>query len=188
MEKMGELLEKLVSDLPGLGGWPKWADECILHRGSCKAMFYDGAGRFQGYPSFPDIKFKEEALKERIVYREMYESALAASKTEWDGKGLPPVGCECEALYDTEIYQWFAAKIIAHDGGRVVGRWIGGDSGGELFDYPKEVSFRPIRSEADKKKEAAIFAIAELCRSSASNGHSAELIYDAIKSGKIVID
>lgn len=40
----------------------------------------------------------------------------------------------------------------------------------------------------DKKRGEAVFAIAELCRESASNGHSAELIYDAIKSGKIVID
>lgn len=180
MEKMGELLEKLVSDLPGLGGWPKWADECILHRGSCKAMFYDGAGRFQGYPSFPDIKFKEEALKERIVYREMYESALAASKTEWDGKGLPPVGCECEALYDTEIYQWFAAKIIAHDGGRVVGRWIGGDSDGELFDYTKEVSFRPIRSEADKKRDIIISKIEKAYIDCPHSDAVPQVIYEAI--------
>lgn len=40
----------------------------------------------------------------------------------------------------------------------------------------------------DKKRGEAVFSIAELCRESASNGHSAELIYDAIKSGKIVID
>lgn len=40
----------------------------------------------------------------------------------------------------------------------------------------------------DKKRGEAVSAIAELCRQSASNGHSAELIYDAIKSGKIVID
>lgn len=49
-------------------------------------------------------------------------------------------------------------------------------------------AMRPVRLEVDKKKEAAIFAIADLCRESASNGHLAELIYDAIKSGKIVID
>ncbi|MGX5087094.1 hypothetical protein [Enterobacter sp. UPMP2052] len=42
--------------------------------------------------------------------------------------------------------------------------------------------------KGDKKRGEAVFAIAELCRESASNGHSAELIYDAIKSGKIVID
>ncbi|EBM9967036.1 hypothetical protein AU710_00025 [Salmonella enterica subsp. enterica serovar Corvallis] len=40
----------------------------------------------------------------------------------------------------------------------------------------------------DKKRGEAVHAIAELCRNSASNSHSAELIYDAIKCGKIVID
>ena len=45
--------------------------------------------------------------------------------------------------------------------------------------------FRPIRSEADRKRDAAKNAIAELCRSSASNGHSADLIYDAIAAGEI---
>lgn len=47
------------------------------------------------------------------------------------------------------------------------------------------VKFRPIRSEAEIMREEAKNAIAELCRASASNGHSADLIYDAIASGKI---
>jgi hypothetical protein len=62
------------------------------------------------------------------------------------------------------------------------------DGEGESWLKHEGTKIRPIRSEADKKKQESIFAIAELCRGSASNGHSAEIIYDAIKSGKIVID
>ena len=161
MEKIGELLERLVSDLPGLGGWPKWADECILHRGSCKAMFYDGSGRFQGYPSFPVIKFKEEALVERIVYKEMYEAALAASKPEWDGEGLPPVGCEF--LFGTHQTK---AKCIAV--GRDVIFASTGDPDEKDGFYEEFVisihhsEFRPIRSQADKKRAEGVIALSRV--------------------------
>ena len=115
MEVMGELLAKLVSDLPKMGGWPKWAVECILHRGSCKAMFYDEGGRFNGYPSFPDIRFVEEALVERTVYREMYEEALAASNPDWDGEGVPPVGAEVQCIcnqFPSEGQEKLLGKIL----------------------------------------------------------------------------
>lgn len=189
MEKMGELLARLVSDLPKMGGWPEWAVECILHRGSCKAMFYDDGGRFNGYPSFPDIKFREEALEERIVYREMYESALTAGKPEWDGEGLPPVECRVEANYGGE---WVEATVAYTDRPESHSDAVAWKEA-LVFDCKTTRpfwadEFRHIRSEADKKRDEAVFAIAELCRGSASNGHSAELIYDAIKSGKIVID
>ncbi len=31
---------------------------------------------------------------EKVVMMD-YEAALAARKTEWNGEGLPPVGCRC---------------------------------------------------------------------------------------------
>lgn len=113
----------------------------------------------------------------------------SASKQEWDGEGLPPAGCRVEAKYGGE---WVEATV-AYAG------WPDTHSNAiawnEALVFNCETTrpfwadeFRPIRSEADKKKQETIFAIAELCRGSASNGHSAELIYDAIKSGKIVID
>ena len=111
------------------------------------------------------------------------ESAWKFEPIEWDGEGLPPVGTGVEVSVDGGR-TWCTYKAISeHDGMRLV----------EIGNFTEEFqsnnwTFRPIRSEADKKKESAIFAIAELCRGSASNGHSAELIYDAIKSGKIVID
>lgn len=117
-------------------------------------------------------------------------------KVEWDGTGLPPVGCECE--YETGIYEltnvgggtfkalngqtvWSVKVVLVH-GKRVAVILSHNDN---LFLISDTDKLRPIRSEADKKRDAAKHAIAELCRSSASNGHSAELIYDAIAAGKI---
>lgn len=260
MEKMGELLARLVSDLPNMGGWPKWAVECILHRGSCKAMFYDEGGRFNGYPSFPDIKFEEEALVERVVYREMYEAALAASKEmiinkpdsdgwiswcggecpvdgdvvvdvkfraqgqadldgdvadnfrwehfsngadvvayrmhksehqkpEWDGEGLPPVGCECE--YETNGYgiKKVLVECITMDG--IAFTWLGEDPrfrGLDCINTSQSHRFRPIRSEADKKRDEAIKKICEVLSVGKNAEDDAKNIYEYIKSGKIVID
>lgn len=189
MQKMGELLERLVSDLPGLGGWPKWADECILHRGSCKAMFYDGAGRFQDYPSFPDIKFKEEALVERIVYREMYEAALAASNPEWDGEGLPPMGCEFE--FRTNVNSsWKRGVMCVVDYTNPFNAVVDDQCG---IYRTHELEFRPIRSEADKKRDEAIDTMEAIFIEATANGANGQravftAVYDAIKSGKIAIE
>lgn len=196
MEKMGELLARLVSDLPSMGGWPEWAVECILHRGSCKAMFYDNGGCFNGYPSFPDIKFKEEALVERVVYREMYEAALAASKPGWDGEGLPPVGCEF--LFGTHQTK---AKCIAV-GRDVIFASIGNpdEEDGAYEEFVISIhhsEFRPIRSEAEKKRAEGVIALSRVDPNVApfeyGDKHSdGSLIgsawyelYDAIASGKI---
>lgn len=174
-----KLIDILVERLPALGGWPIDSDDERTLISSLPGVSWGLNGG--GYYAF-------RGPNDSITYQQ-YESALVASKLEWDGEGLPPVGCECEALYDSGRGEWFLAKILAHDNDAVIGRWLEGAGVYSLLDYSSpHGSFRPIRSEADKKKEAAIFAIAELCRSSASNGHSAELIYDAIKSGKIVID
>lgn len=107
-----------------------------------------------------------------------------SSPNEWDGEGLPPVGVRCEFISNDT--SWGEVDVIGIDGGKVVFKPSGETYYG-IVPSQRQI-FRPIRSEADRKKEAAIFAIAELCRESASNGHSGELIYDAIKSGKIVID
>lgn len=108
---------------------------------------------------------------------------------EWNGEGLPPVGCRVEANFGGEWVEATVAYTDRPEGHSDAVAW----KEALVFDCKTTRpfwadEFRPIRSEADKKKEVAIFAIAELCRGSASNGHSAELIYDAIKSGKIVID
>lgn len=99
----------------------------------------------------------------------------------WNGEGLPPVGCMCERSWAGD--EWQRCKILFTSNQLVVVKLK--ESGREDAYNIGDVTFRPIRSEAERKRDAAKNAIAELCRSSASNGHSADLIYDAIAAGEV---
>ncbi len=174
------LLELLIKKLPQCAGWPKDAARCIYHEYKEGATFYDVEGAMvKNGVGFIDLCIPDVRIEE--VTREQYEAALAASKPEWDGEGLPPEGCNFE--YMASPGRWFIAKMKYCGKSFAIVDIDGSESWMSLNQ-----AMRPVRLEVDKKKEAAIFAIADLCRESASNGHLAELIYDAIKSGKIVID
>lgn len=101
--------------------------------------------------------------------------------TEWNGEGLPPVGTQCEFISNDT--SWGTVDVIGFDSDKVVFKPSGETYYG-MVPSQRQI-FRPIRSEADKKRDNAKHAIAELCRSSASNGHAADLIYDAIAAGEI---
>lgn len=113
---------------------------------------------------------------------------------EWNGEGLPPIGCECELVnfYGNDFPEFVGehgeeVKIIGSGftNGCPVAFYEADGGRGGMLAYAVEQCFRPIRTEADRNRDEAKNAIAELCRSSASNGHSADLIYDAIAAGKI---
>lgn len=72
----------------------------------------------------------------------------------WNGEGLPPVGCECEMQNDRG--EWISVDIIAQNDGFSFG-WN--------YDYrmvyfsDKSAEFRPIRTEADRKRDERASAI-----------------------------
>lgn len=177
-----KLIDLLVQELPKRGGWPD---------GSTRCMQTDGM-----YVTFPDIgdhcDFVAKCMADgvRIATRDQYEAALAASKTPaWNGEGLPPVGAECE-YKDYSTSEWHAVTITYCSNQIVVFSSKHKTFKGEPVEISKDLvidspEFRPIRTEAELKRKAAIEAIAEICRSSASNGHSAEMIYAAIEAGNI---
>lgn len=178
------LLPRLIAELPALGGWPEWAHECVLHSGAQKVMFYDEDGRCSHQPKFPQIEFDKESDVGISVSREQYEAALAASKPEWDGEGLPPVGEKCEFISNGT--SWGDVYVIGIDGGKVVFRPSGETYYG-IAPSQRQI-FRPIRSEADKKRDEAIKQICEVLSIGKNTEDDAKNIYEYIKSGKIVID
>lgn len=108
---------------------------------------------------------------------------------EWNGEGLPPVGCECEAKMPQEIgnpWKWRRVKVVA------VGEAIAEN---ECLVYDVETSrpawvdeFRPIRTEAERRRDEQKRdeAIEEMINCSAVLVETtAGLIYDAIAAGKI---
>lgn len=124
-----------------------------------------------------DVK---ESWQDCIVTLKQYEAALAASKPEWDGDGLPPVGCECEGKQLAQI-NWNKFKVVAIENGHIFGFWNDNVSTGldsRLWE------FRPLRSETDKKRDEIIEALKE------GLGHAHGLfdimqIYHLLNNGKI---
>lgn len=105
--------------------------------------------------------------------------------TAWSGEGLPPVGMEIEYSFAKVNYRtdFSRGKVLAYGMQSVfMEHWA---SKNEFIQPLDKIEFRPIRSEADKNRDEAKHTIAELCRQAASNGHAADLIYDAIAAGKV---
>lgn len=107
----------------------------------------------------------------------------------WHGEGLPPVGCECE-FFDCE--KWFKVTMM-----------YGGSQLVVLYDHDNQIErsfstsridgkFRPICSEADKKRDEVGLALyhainwndeGELV--SPKRMEDYKKAYDAIAAGKI---
>lgn len=100
----------------------------------------------------------------------------------WSGEGLPPVGCECEVSVDGGRSWCTYRAINEKDGARLI----------EIGNFTEEFQnnnwvFRPIRSEAERKRDAATNALMGIlggCGGPHSELKSGE-IYDAIAAGKI---
>lgn len=190
-----KLIDLLVKELPKRGGWPK----NVTHIGQDydrELMFY-GRGR-----AMTGIFLDELAIDHRKlgghsgakITKEQYESALAASqKPAWNGEGLPPVWCECEYLDNNG--KWYPVTIKYSSDQLVVVSGVtkifGVEQGTEIakdiiIDKPQ---FRPLRTEAERKRDAAVKAIdywlPEYITDTPNEFYHAKKIYDAIAAGKI---
>ncbi|MEC6720449.1 hypothetical protein [Staphylococcus aureus] len=170
------LLELLRQELPKHGGWPE----------GVAAMAQDADGAVQNYADTRDIRINYEFAhgNSRIAHSYSIDSGECEVSTDrltaivtreeyeasgWDGKGLPPVGTECEIR---NCGEWFAVVI------KFVGdKWVVADSGefdGEnCYEIADDVDrFRPIRTEAER-------AIDEMVRLSGVSTGAAKILYDA---------
>ena len=111
--------------------------------------------------------------------------------TAWDGEGLPTVGCECE-WQDKNTKLWIPVVIAYSSEWVTVVRELKPLKVGDAveccinnFGEEERLHFRPIRSEADNKRDAAISAIDAACLLIRDASKTAEAIYDAIAAGDI---
>ncbi len=187
-----KLIDLLVQELPKRGGWPDGEEFAYADP--------DGEIRFPGARGdfYPLVTVDNDDLSPEIgmpqlrITREQYESALAASqKPAWNGEGLPPVGCECE-WRDKNVgcipvtIKYISEQIV------VMASPTNLCGVQELTEIAKDIicdkpQFRPLRTEADKKRDEALKSLAlniGLNRPK-NDGDLAECIYDAIAAGKI---
>lgn len=180
-----DLLELLMQKLPESRGWPKEAVHCIYHEHKGGVTFYGAEGDMvKNGVGFIDLCIPDVRTAE--VTREQYEAALTARKPEWNGEGLPPVGCRIEYTCkqpDTghpaiEAGKWYGGTIIAYYG---EGVWTS-DNG---IRHLSNTIFRPLHSEEYNKRYAAIEALFEILDDGVSTSQDSIDIYEAIAAGKI---
>ncbi|HFP9276842.1 TPA: hypothetical protein ACHOYS_001937 [Klebsiella quasipneumoniae subsp. similipneumoniae] len=143
------LLEILVRELPKHGGWPKGIEKLEQYPDGSLFCGTKYKSDFE-FPIVDDYGYDE-------VTREQYESALASVEPEWNGEGLPPVGCECEYLDSNN--EWYPVTIKYASNQIVVICGMTNIFGEEQeTEIAKDIQldkpqFRPIRSEADMKRD-----------------------------------
>ncbi|MEH5098728.1 hypothetical protein PO486_12640 [Atlantibacter hermannii] len=189
-----KLIDILVQELPKRGGWPEGAVECCRFVDEANIDFYDASGNWPidcgekyGAIALNAVRKKTIPCECEKVTFEQYESALTASQPLWNGEGLPPVGFECEALFDSGSSEWYRAKIIGHDEGRVVGRWVEGPKAYEILEYSSpHGAFRPILSESERKRDEALKYLSHSLRANGSvSDEQLSRLYADIAAGKI---
>lgn len=106
----------------------------------------------------------------------------------WNGEGLPPVGMEIEYSFAKVNYRtdFSRGKVLAYGMQNVfMEHWA---SKNEFIQPLDKIEFRPIRSEADKKREDALDAIygaIAIAERAHNRSDEADKVYEAIAAGKI---
>ena len=123
---------------------------------------------------------KSHANDDRLE-QDLNECIGASEAQVWNGDGVPPIGCACE-MQDSKG-TWLPVEIIAKNDGFTFG-WS--------YDYrlvffgDKADEFRPLRTEGEKARNAAIGAMERAWEDVMNKpAQNFELIYDTIAAGKI---
>lgn len=131
------LLEILMKELPGKGGWPKDSDDELnlgIELPKIHWLFFE--------------EYKSAYMGNELVTREQYEAALAERKNvAWDGEGLPPVGCVCEIK---RVADWMPVTIQYVSCSFTVFKTLGGT---EDCYQTHSLQFRPLRPEEERKRD-----------------------------------
>ena len=104
---------------------------------------------------------------------------------EWSGDGLPPAGIDIEYRLTKVNYRndFSRGRVIAYGISNVfMEHW---SSKNEFIQPLDKIEFRPLRTEAEKAREAACRAISHILDEDRDFQFDAKKIYDAIAAGKI---
>lgn len=159
--------EKFESALAASDGWIEWdGRECPVHESANVDIKLEDGGEKSGVPASAFIWQHDDDVTNIIAYR-LHKPDLNSRANddrleqdlnecigqdvdipEWNGDGLPPIGCACE-MQDSKG-TWLPVDIIAKNDGFTFG-WS--------YDYrivifgDKADEFRPLRTEAEKARE-----------------------------------
>lgn len=146
------LLELLVKELPKRGGWPKGAERAWQSGIDGELYFTGDEGSRIEYPRLW-LGWSSDTGFDAGVTREQYETAIAAQQPVWNGEGLPPVGVECEYKFTKVNYRsdFSRGKVLDYGIQNVfMQHWL---SGNEFSHSLDKIEFRPLLTEAERKRE-----------------------------------
>lgn len=209
-----KLIDLLVQELPKRGGWPEGALSITQDNDGSLCVWDTNDPHYDGFSwkhhTGNSLVYYWHGInavplscdhKESIVTYWQYKAALAASqKAAWNGEGLPPIGAKVEFFINPKFRyrnDWIPAagtemEVVAHktttDGNDVaVCYWGDGGAGRSCCFVPE--SLKPLRTEAERKRDAAVEAIdywlPEYIPDTPNEFYHAKKIYDAIAAGKI---
>lgn len=96
-------------------------------------------------------------LQDGLIFCPECHEARPAPKpsTEWDGEGLPPVGCECEFSVHTfgKRTEFQRCEFLARNESHGVS-WVKTDDDFEVVYDSDQPRFRPIRTKEQREREA----------------------------------
>lgn len=197
--------KKYESALEGSEGWTEWhGGECPVDSDAIVEVKYRKPNQYQfnNYRA-GDFTWSHDGIDGDIIaYRLQHPGFKSRANDdrleqdlnecigqdvdapEWSGEGLPPVGVECEWLASSD-HDWVAVTVLAYDGNDA---WLKPSDGSQSFVVGNVAGFRPIRTEAERKRDIAIEAILSDMRTIPCDldlRDEVAVIYDAIAAGKI---
>lgn len=211
-----KLIDLLVKELPKRGGWPEGANYAVQDADGtvkfAKTLTYlhylagEWRSNENGYDwIYGDRPFDGNFVTEwtaddnhsAAISMARYECEISKNETgkqsddEWNGEGLPPVGCECEYSLNGGK-TWWKCKIdyiVGTQGVVMLCDTLEGVQYVQFSSYGNALKFRPLQSEAERKRDAAVEAIhwymPEFIPDTPNEYYHAKKIYDAIAAGKI---
>ena len=191
-------------------GWIEWGGwNCPVEKGTLIDVKHRDGEIYQNKPAMGDNNTRWSHTGSRgdiIAYRlhkpQEAEQAKADDESDlnecigqdaapvWSGEGQPPVGVECEYSWAGEPW---ASGVIRYISKHTIIIETQADSTGntECAYHPTDIKLRPLRTEADRKRDEAVQA---LCNAGGGNGKVDDKagygscwfdVYDAIAAGKI---
>lgn len=159
-------------------------------KAAAPADFYEwGHGRPHFVTTGRDIiayrlhKLQEAEQAKADGETDLNERANQDAAAVWNGEGLPPVGMEIEYRFAKVNYRtdFSRGKVLAYGMQNVfMEHWA---SKNEFIQPLDKIEFRPIRSEAEQKRNMVIAQMMNF--SAVLSETTAGLIYDAIADGNI---
>ena len=127
--------------------WDSVAPEGATHWDTMVGVFCNTDGWWNDELFYRD-KFQEEWGTDRYTPRPVEPAA-----SEWDGTGLPPVGVECECLFNDG---WVKVLVLSVNGDEA---WVRRPRGSHIVSEGLGNEFRPLRTPEQREQEALALSI-----------------------------